>query len=175
MPRKSTFPTKGTRLEPLRVIAKIADVPNQDLIAATGKTTMALYKAFRDDDIKLSSLSQMAERCGYSVYAALSKSSIPDRDLFTPVTASHPIDFIMRSLQYYGYTRESAAEKAGINLSTFNGWIYRQKCSLADIIELGRKLDMTMHMEYRRIESVNEAPKGGGLFVTIDGLKYYCK
>jgi dihydrofolate synthase/folylpolyglutamate synthase len=68
-----------------------------------------------------------------------------------------------------------AAEKAGINLSTFNGWIYRQKCSLADIIELGRKLDMTMHMEYRRIESVNEAPKGGGLFVTIDGLKYYCK
>ena len=172
-PKNSSTRVPGTRLESLRVLAKIADVNNRELIAASGKTPVSLYKWYRDDDIKMSNLALLAQRCGYVVYAGLSKSSVVDRELMTIVTPLKPLQFIARSLEYYGYTRESAAEKAGIPIGTFNGWMYKQQCTMADIISLGSKLGMSMFLEYRKMHSLNDAPRGGGLHATIDGLDFY--
>lgn len=123
----------------------------------------------------MSNLALLTERCGYVVYAGLSKGNVIDPDILTPVTVLKPLQFVLRSLEYYGYTRETAAEKAGIPLSTFNGWMYKEQCTMGDIINFANKLGMTMFVEYKKRQVFNNVPLSGGLYATIDGLQFYSK
>lgn len=177
MAKKSNTAQKPeTRLHALDSIIRLSGESYESLAKGLGitKNTVMVWK--RKDDIKISRLAEAASFCGYNLSIGICKGATRIEELIFPVNQTKPISFFSKMLPYYGMTLNDVLKKTKLPKGTITGWMYQEKCTLADVLFLAEKMGMTLWMDFvPASKETQEKRQNGGMVSKIEISEYYYK